>query len=50
LMNKSGTLPYGCHPQNGSCSKGRERAPAENNREEKPEQLKLGKTYPSTWP
>jgi hypothetical protein len=64
-MNKSDTLPKGCHPQNGSRQKEiereRERGEREGGRERKREhlqnnnkakhaQLKLSKTYSSTWP
>jgi hypothetical protein len=50
LMIENDTLPYRCQPQERLESKGRERAHLQNNIKAKPEQLKLSKTYPSTWP
>jgi hypothetical protein len=50
-LDESGTTPCprDADLKNGSCHKG-ERALLQNNIKAKPEQLKLRKTYPSTWP
>jgi hypothetical protein len=42
-------LPLRCRPQEQLTPKGRERAHLQNNIKAKPEQLKLSKTYSSTW-
>jgi hypothetical protein len=47
-MIKSGTLPLRCRPQQW-LTQGRGEHTCKTTLQQKPEQLKLNKTYPSTW-